>query len=75
MVCGRGFLVCYPTERSGTDWISSNMRDFSDFIFSMGLLDLPLEGGNITWLNSRSKFKIDRFVVSTSLEDHFSKIS
>ena len=75
MVCGRGYLVCYPTERLGTDWISSNMRDFSDFIFSMGLLDLPLEGGNITWLNSRSKFKIDRFVVSTSLEDHFSKIS
>uniref|UniRef100_A0A2N9HAP6 Reverse transcriptase zinc-binding domain-containing protein n=1 Tax=Fagus sylvatica TaxID=28930 RepID=A0A2N9HAP6_FAGSY len=41
-------LVRYPSERAGASDLSSSMRDFSDFIFSMGLIDLPLEGGNFT---------------------------
>ena len=59
------------------DRITPSMQEFSDFIFDMGLLDLPLEGGSITWSNSRSQSQswLDRFLFSPSLEDHFSKIN
>jgi exonuclease III len=67
-------LVRYPTERAGSSDLSSSMRDFSDFIFSMGLFDLPLEGGNFTWSNARSKSRLDRFLCSPSFVDHFSRI-
>jgi exonuclease III len=66
-------LVRYPTERAGASDLSSSMRDFSDFIFSMGLLDLPLEGGNFTWSNACSKSRLDRFLCSPSFVDHFSR--
>uniref|UniRef100_A0A2N9HC19 Reverse transcriptase zinc-binding domain-containing protein n=1 Tax=Fagus sylvatica TaxID=28930 RepID=A0A2N9HC19_FAGSY len=67
-------LVRYPTERVGSSDLSSSMRDFLDFIFSMGLFDLPLEGGNFTWSNARSKSRLDRFLCSPSFVDHFSRI-
>jgi hypothetical protein len=57
------------------DRVTPSMQDFSDFIFEMGLLDLPLEGGSITWSNSRSQSWLDRFLFSPTLEDHFSKIN
>uniref|UniRef100_A0A2N9H1T5 Reverse transcriptase domain-containing protein n=1 Tax=Fagus sylvatica TaxID=28930 RepID=A0A2N9H1T5_FAGSY len=60
-----------------TWWDIPCMQEFSDFIFDMGLLDLPLEGGSITWSNSWSQSQswLDRFLFSPSLEDHFSKIN
>jgi hypothetical protein len=67
-------IVRYPSERVGLDKISPDMRDFSDFIFSLGLLDIPMEGGSMTWSNSTSSSRLDRFLFSPSLEDHFSKI-
>ena len=66
-------LVRYPTERAGSSDFSSSMRDFSDFIFSMGLLDLPMEGGNLTWSNACSRSRLDRFLCSPSFVDHFSR--
>jgi hypothetical protein len=66
-------LVRYPTERAGASDLSPSMRDFSYFIFSMGLLDLSLEGGNFTWSNARSKSRLDRFLCSPSFVDHFSR--
>jgi hypothetical protein len=48
--------------------ISSAMREFSDFIFERGLMDLPLTGGLCTWSNSRSCSRIDRFLVSPDWE-------
>ena len=64
----------YPTERLGSADFSPAMREFSDFIFSMGLIDLPMEGGSFTWSNARSRSRIDRFLCSLTLEDHFSKL-
>ena len=64
----------YPTERSGATRITPNMRDFSDFIFSLGLVDLPLEGGRFTWSTAQSGSRLDRFLFSPVLETHFSKI-
>jgi hypothetical protein len=67
-------ILRYPSERVGPTTISHSMRDFSDFIFSMGLLDLPMEGGNFTWSNARSRSRLDRFLCSSSMIDHFSNI-
>ena len=67
--------IRYPTDRVGTDRITPSMQDLSDFIFDMGLLDLPLEGGSITWSNSQSQSRLDKFLFSPSLEDLFSKIN
>jgi hypothetical protein len=55
-VCGGGGVegrwdfnvVRYPTERMASNRITSDIRDFSDFIFSLGLVDLPPEGGRFT---------------------------
>ena len=46
-------IVRYPSERVGSTTLSHSMRDFSEFIFTIGLLDLPMEGGNFTWSNAR----------------------
>jgi hypothetical protein len=67
-------IVRYPSERVGSTTLSHSMRDFSEFIFTMGLLDLPMEGGNFTWSNARSRSRLDRFLCSSSLIDHFSNI-
>jgi hypothetical protein len=66
-------VVQYPIERLGANQITSELRDFSDFIFSLGLLDLPLEGGRCTWSTTQSRSRLDRFLYSPSLETHFSR--
>uniref|UniRef100_A0A2N9GTW6 Reverse transcriptase domain-containing protein n=1 Tax=Fagus sylvatica TaxID=28930 RepID=A0A2N9GTW6_FAGSY len=58
----------YPTERAGAADISPSMREFSDFIFSMGLIDLPMEGGSFTWSNARSRSRIDSYVLVQKLK-------
>jgi hypothetical protein len=60
--------IRFPSERSGGRRISSAMREFSDFIFERGLMDLPLTGGLCTWSNSQSWSRIDRFLVSPDWE-------
>ncbi len=48
-------VVHFPTERLGSDRLSSYKSGFSDFVFSQGLMDLPLNGGSFTWSNNRSR--------------------
>ena len=53
------------------------MLDFSDFISEHNLIDLSLEGGTFTWSNSRvvaSQSRLDRFLLSSDLEEHFPNI-
>jgi hypothetical protein len=50
------------------------MQDFSDFIFSLGLVDLTLDGGRFTWSNAQSGSKLDHFLLSPALETCFSRI-
>ena len=52
-------VVRYPSKRAGSDQMSPAMRDFSNFIFSLGLLDIPMEGGSMTWSNSISHSRLD----------------
>ena len=44
-------VVRFPSERFGSTVFTVAMREFSDFIFEQGLIDLSLEGGSFTWSN------------------------
>lgn len=54
------------------------MQSFSYFISKLGLIDLPLLEGEFTWSNNQDpplKSRIDRFLLSTESEDHFSNLA
>uniref|UniRef100_A0A2N9G6G4 Endonuclease/exonuclease/phosphatase domain-containing protein n=1 Tax=Fagus sylvatica TaxID=28930 RepID=A0A2N9G6G4_FAGSY len=60
-------VVRFPSEKVGSSNFSPSMYDFSDFIASNGLIDIPLTGGDFTWSNNRevsSLSQIDRFLYS-----------
>jgi exonuclease III len=71
-------VVHFPFERSGSASFCTVITDFSDFIFEIGLLDIPLQGGRFTWSNNRennSSSRIDRFLFSADWDEHFPSIS
>jgi hypothetical protein len=77
--CTRGdFNVTrFPSERSREGSMSA-MRNFSDFIFYQGLMNLPLTGGSYTWsfrLDPLIWSRIDRFLVSPYWEARFPVVS
>ena len=41
-------VVRFPSEHSGSTVFTIAMREFFDFIFEQGLIDLPLEGRSFT---------------------------
>ena len=50
------------------------MNEFSEFIFSLGLMDIPLEGGKFTWSNnceSPAMSRINWFLYSGDWEDWY----
>jgi exonuclease III len=44
--------IRYPSERLGDTQYSSAMREFFDFIFEQGFMDIPLVGVKLTWSNN-----------------------
>ena len=67
-------MIRYHSERSRGGNLSPNMRGFLDVIEDLELRDLPFQGGRFTWsdsLSNRSKFRIDRFLISDEWEVHF----
>jgi exonuclease III len=67
-------VIRFPSERSGGRRISAAMREFSDFIFERGLMDLLLTGGLCTWSNTRSWSRIDRFLISPDWEARYPEV-
>jgi hypothetical protein len=70
-------VVRSPSERLGARHYTNAMHDFSDFISSCCLRDIPLEGGLFTWSNNRvnvAMSRIDRFLYSDNWEDLFPTI-
>lgn len=54
-------------KRLGCRVISKAMEEFLEFIDTHYLIDLPVIGAYFTW--SKSKSRLDRFLVSTSWEE------
>lgn len=77
--CVRGDfnVVRFPSERLGANQFTPAMNDFFEFIFSLGLMDIPLEGGKFTWSNNRTTpamSRIDLFLFSGDWEDRYSTV-
>ncbi len=71
-------VVRFPSKRVGSDHFSSAMYDFSDFISTNGLIDVPLSGGMYTWSNNRevsSISRIDRYLFTVDSAEGFINIS
>ena len=54
------------------------MMEFLDFIEDFNLVDLPLGGGQYTWSSGTANplmSRIDKFLVSTNWEDHYSDVT
>ncbi|XP_040986403.1 uncharacterized protein LOC121234516 [Juglans microcarpa x Juglans regia] len=72
---GRDFNITrFPSERSGNTRHTIAMEEFSEFMFDLDPMDLPLAGGEFTWSNSREWSRLDRFLVSPSWEAHYSEL-
>ena len=42
-------ITLFPRERSSQRIISSAMRKFAEIVNDLGLVDLPLQGGECSW--------------------------
>ena len=54
------------------------MRNFAEIVDDLGLVDLPLQGGDFTWnggLHNQTWARLDRFMASPSWMDQFSGIN
>ena len=73
-VAGDFNVVRFPSEKSGTACFTFALHEFSDFIMELGLIDIPLFGGNFAWSNNRelaSMSRIDRFLYTSDWETYF----
>ena len=64
-------IIHFPLERLGVVSYTRTMHGFSDFIPPHGLMDIPMKGGLYTWSNTSSTFRIDQFLFSPLLANHF----
>ena len=59
-------ITLFPRERSSQRRTSLAMRKFAEIVDDLGLVDLPLQGGEFTWnggQNNQTWARLDRFVV------------
>ena len=76
-VLGDFKIIRYPVERLGCNLFSPAMFNFSDFIERNILVYLPLIRGEYTWFRDSVNpvmSRIDRVLVSTVWEEHFSNV-
>ncbi|KAK8612419.1 hypothetical protein V6N13_092535 [Hibiscus sabdariffa] len=63
-------VVRTKEEKIGVSFQKKAMREFSGFIETMSLVDIPLVGGRFTWSNFRedpSFSRLDRFLISAEV--------
>ena len=68
-------MVCFPSKRSRAVNLITAMKNSSNFITSTSLMDIPLVGGKYTWSNSQSCSRLDRFLFTSTIEDHFTLLA
>ncbi|XP_028099816.1 uncharacterized protein LOC114299300 [Camellia sinensis] len=67
-------MVRWSVEKMGNTRVNRSMWAFSAFTDELNLVDLPLQGGNFTWSNGHHMSRIDRFLVTSGWEEHFSEV-
>ena len=65
-------IIRFPSERLGAASFSRAMYGFSDFVSLHGLMDIQMEGGLYSWSNSSFASRLDWFLFSPLLANHFS---
>lgn len=68
-------VTCFPGERLGVGVSVGAMKDFSDFISDLGLMDYPMVGGHVTWSNNwsiQSWSRINWFLCSFNWDSPYS---
>ncbi|KAG6633159.1 hypothetical protein CIPAW_12G029100 [Carya illinoinensis] len=64
-------VVRFPSEVFGCRRLRLAMEEFSECVFDLNLVDLPLAGGAATWSNNQSWSRLDNFLISQEWESHF----
>ena len=64
-------IIRFPSEILGAASCTWAMYGFSNFISLHGPMDIPMDGGLYTRSNTSSTSRIDRFLFSPLLADHF----
>ncbi|KAG2689058.1 hypothetical protein I3760_09G122900 [Carya illinoinensis] len=67
-------VVRFPSERSRDSRMRPTMTEFSEFIYDLNLVDIPLLGGAFTWSNNHTWSRLDRFLVSSDWESQYPKV-
>lgn len=76
-VCGHFNVVRFISEKSNCLKRTKGMREFSDFIEYLKLIDIQLEDGPYTWFrgdNQDIASRIDRILISEEWDDSFNNI-
>ena len=68
-------IIRFPSECLRAASFSRAMHGFSDFVSLHGLMDIHMEGGLYTWSNTSSASRLDRFLFSPLLGEHFTQFS
>ena len=76
-VCGDFNVLRFISEKRNCLRKTKDMREFSDFIEDLKLLDTQLEDGQYTWFNGDNQniaSKIDRILISKEWDESFNNI-
>ncbi|XP_059284835.1 uncharacterized protein LOC132038130 [Lycium ferocissimum] len=76
-VCGDFHATRFISEKRNCVRSTRGMREFSDFIEYMNLVDLQLEDATFTWFkgdNQETASRIDRILISEEWDDSFSNL-
>ena len=68
-------VVLNAGERSGSFRCDLSMREFSDWIEELALIDIPLQGVKFTWRRNESKSRLDRGLCCQSWLSKFPNLS